>query len=68
MDEKYISVKSALSGLCGVPPHLLRLAEVSAAQIKVCIYLEISGNYILDDHASMIVYKYRLSACKYTGR
>jgi hypothetical protein len=37
MDEKYSSVKSALSGLCGVPAHLLRLAEVTAAQIKVCI-------------------------------
>ncbi|KAJ4445303.1 hypothetical protein ANN_07108 [Periplaneta americana] len=34
MDEKYSSVKSALSVLCGVPAHLLRLAEVTAAQIK----------------------------------
>ncbi|PNF24310.1 hypothetical protein B7P43_G11887, partial [Cryptotermes secundus] len=34
MDEKYSSVKSALSSLCGVPAHLLRLAEVTAAQIK----------------------------------
>lgn len=37
MDEKYSSVKTALSGLCGVSAHLLRLAEVTAAQIKVCI-------------------------------
>lgn len=35
MDEKYSSVKNALSCLCGIPAHLLRLAEVSAAQIKV---------------------------------
>jgi hypothetical protein len=35
MDEKYSSVKNALSALCGIPAHLLRLAEVSAAQIKV---------------------------------
>ena len=37
MDEKYSSVKNALSCLCGIPAHLLRLAEVSAAQIKVCV-------------------------------
>jgi hypothetical protein len=53
MDEKYSSVKSALSNLCGVPAHLLRLAEVTAAQIKVCICLAVGV------HAAMIVLNYQ---------
>nr|CAD7570558.1 unnamed protein product [Timema californicum] len=35
VDEKYSSLKNALSPLCGKSPQLLKLAEVAAAQIKV---------------------------------
>nr|CAD7196013.1 unnamed protein product [Timema douglasi] len=34
VDEKYSSLKNALSPLCGKSPQLLKLAEVAAAQIK----------------------------------
>jgi hypothetical protein len=53
MDEKYSSVKSALSSLCAVPAHLLRLAEVTAAQIKVCVCLAV------DEHAAITVVSYQ---------
>lgn len=34
-DEKYGALKNALSTLCGIPPHLIKLAEVQGALIKV---------------------------------
>lgn len=34
-DEKYGALKNALSSLCGIPPHLMKLAEVQNAVIKV---------------------------------
>lgn len=34
-DEKYGGLKTALSSLCGIPPHLIKLAEVQGALIKV---------------------------------
>lgn len=36
MDEKYAHLKTQLSQLCDIPAHLLCLAEVNQAQIKVC--------------------------------
>ncbi|KAK6636372.1 hypothetical protein RUM43_010032 [Polyplax serrata] len=38
-DEKYGGLKTALSSLCGIPPHLIKLAEVQGALIKH-VYLD----------------------------
>ena len=40
-DEKYGALKTELSNLCGIPSHLIKLAEVQNALIKVTnrIYL-----------------------------
>ncbi|KAL0267099.1 UNVERIFIED_CONTAM: hypothetical protein PYX00_009454 [Menopon gallinae] len=38
-DEKYSALKSALSSLCGIPPYLIKLAEVQGALIKH-VYLD----------------------------
>lgn len=35
MDAKYAQLKAQLSHLCDIPSHLLCLAEVNQAQIKV---------------------------------
>lgn len=67
MDEKYSSVKNALSYLCGIAAHLLRLAEVSAAQIKVRVPEVLCGHmaagsclqYIQDD----CVQRIRIKPC-----
>ncbi|XP_046979817.1 ubiquitin carboxyl-terminal hydrolase 32 [Schistocerca americana] len=72
MDEKYSSIKAALSPLCGIPAHLLRLAEVTAAQIKTvppddqkiktlvggCLYA-----YELPEIGSLFGEEERLSIC-----
>ncbi|XP_068086711.1 ubiquitin carboxyl-terminal hydrolase 32 [Anabrus simplex] len=72
MDEKYSSIKSALAPLCGVPAHLLRLAEVTAAQIKNIppddqkIKTLVGGSlyaYELPDMGSVCGEEERLSLC-----
>lgn len=46
IDEKYGLLKSQLSALCGIPPFLIKVAELSGAQIKVIIIHFNFKNYL----------------------
>lgn len=63
IDEKYSLLKNQLSALCGIPPFLIKVAELSGAQIKSVPH---------DDHKVKtpqggVLFAYELPACPGPG-